>query len=288
MSINKLNILHRGGTKKLPDWISFAFGLGSYIYDYGLESKSPVSIVLSVPNERYIPLFIAMGIADRVYSIDKDKNSIRSQILDLKPGSRIIYQGKTSARRVSVISVEPSPVFKNEMILNIQDGTIDKRGIPEKEWIRRITILDEELTDVKRSRKISEKQNIGLENNPLLSELYSPQQLNKISFYPGHYFYLVGNTAQNNEDIYNNIFSYKDVYGGIKDFVYLDSSNSGYTNSKLFSSRIKKNEVQINDEVPVIYTDINSYIKHSNYFINNPKIIVFNRNDNESRLSDFR
>lgn len=286
MSIKNLMVLNKRDSISLPDWVNFAFELGSFIFEGGVKFRKPVNIIISLPSELYFPLFIAMGIADRKFSVNKQVRSIRKQVMSLKTGSRIIYQDKESSRKVSVLSVEQSPVFKNEMILWIQDRNM-KSGIPEKQWIDRLVLLDEELDEIKRSRKVSNKKEIGLERSALLSELYSPNQLNKVSFYPGDYLYLVGNTSKIVDQMSEEIFTFNDKIGSINDFLYMDDKNS-YTNGKLFSSQMKKNTAEIVEDVPVIYSDVNSYIKQSKYFSKNPQIIVYSRMDNESRLQEFK
>lgn len=286
MFIRNLKILYKQLAIDLPDWILFAFHLGAYLHDNGIRNKKPITILLSLPSEQYFPLFIAMGIADKRFSVNKRINSIKKQVMRLKKGSRIIYQDEDSSRKVSVLSVEFSPVFNNEMILWIQDRNM-RSGIPERQWIERIILLDEELSEIKKSRKVSKKKELGLEGSALLRELYSSSQLNKISFYPGEYFYLVGNTSQLTDQMNEEIFIYNGVKGKIKDFLYMDDKNS-YRNGKIFSSHMKKNDLEIAKDVPVIYSDVNSYIKQSRNFKNNPNIIVYSRMDNESRLQEVK
>ncbi|MFD4819525.1 hypothetical protein [Peribacillus butanolivorans] len=286
MSIKDLKVLSKKGALDIPDWINFSFELGAYINDHGIKYKKPISLILSLPSEHYFSLLIAMGIADKTFSINKQMRSIRKTILNLVQGSRIIYKDDQSSRKASVICVEPSPVFENEMILKIKDGKIE-RGIPEKQWIERVIILDEEFDEIKRTRKVSKNQKLGFENNSMLRMLYSSSQLNKVAFYPGDTFYLVGNTAQIIESLNEKIFLYNGVQGTIGDFLYLDNSNS-YTNGKLFSSQLKKNDDEIGVEVPVIYSDLNSYIKQDKHFTTNPKILVSSRTENENRLHEVK
>src|SRR5690625_3723363 len=157
MSIKKLMVLNKGDSISLPNWVNFAFESGSFIYESGIKFRKPATIIISLPSELYFPLFIAMGIADRKFSVNKQIRSIRKQVMSLKTGNRIIYQDKESSRKVSVLSVEPSPVFENEMILRIQDGKM-VRGVPEKQWIEKLIILDEELDEIKRSRRVSKNK----------------------------------------------------------------------------------------------------------------------------------
>ncbi|GAA0294458.1 uncharacterized protein (UPF0303 family) [Gracilibacillus halotolerans] len=284
MFIRNLQILNKQKTNYLPDWVVFAFELGSFLYDHGIKYRKPINILLSLPSEKYFSLLIAMGIADKTFSVNKQMRSIKKQVMSLKKGSRIIYQDEDASRKVSVLSVEPSPVFDNEMILWIKDKNM-RRAVPEKQWIDRLILLDEESDEIKRSRKVSEKKELGLEGSAILSELYSQAQLSKVSFYPGDYFYLVGNTSQINDQMNEDIFIYNSVKGNIKDFLYMDDKNS-YTNGKLFSSQLKKKQVEIAMDVPVIYSDVNSYIKQSRYFSTNPNVIVLSRTDNESRIHE--
>jgi len=286
MSIKNLKVLHEKGIKYLPDWINFAFELGCYLNDNGIKYRKPITILLSLPSEQYFPLFVAMGIADKKFSINKQMRSIRKQVMSLKKGSRIIYQDEKSSRKASVLSIEPSPVFENEMILRIKDGRMI-RGVPERQWIDKIILLDEELEEIKRSRKVSKKKELGLERSGLLSALYSSNQLNKVSFYPGDYFYIIGNTSRILEQMQEEIFIFNGSRGKINDFLYLDDNNS-YTNGQLFSSQMKKIDGEITTEVPVIYTDVNSYMKQSKYFNENPRIIVISRTDNESKIHEIK
>ncbi|WP_132746791.1 hypothetical protein [Scopulibacillus darangshiensis] len=286
MTIKNLKVLRRKVPIDIPDWINFAFELGAYINDHGIKYKKSINLILSLPSEQFFPLFIAMGIADKTFSKSKQMQSIRKTIINLEKGSRIIYQDEQSARKASVISVEPSPVFENEMILKIKDGKIE-RGIPERYWIDRVILLDEEFDEIKRTRKVSNKQQVGLENSRLLSVLYTSSQLNKVEFYPGDSYYLVGNLGQISGIMSMEVFIYEGVKGTIKDFLYFDNSNS-YTNGKFISSQMKRNDVEINGEVPVIYSGLYSFIKQDKHFTKNPKIILSGRTDNENRLHEVK
>ncbi|WCN39174.1 hypothetical protein [Aneurinibacillus uraniidurans] len=286
MIIKNLKILNKGMSMDLPDWMNFAFRLGAFINEHGIKYKKTMKIILSLPSEQFFSVLIAMGIADKAFSINKQMRSIRKKVLSLEKGSRIIYRDEESSRKASVISVEPSPVFENEMILKIKDRNIE-RGIPERQWMDRVTLLDEEFDEIKRTRKVGKNQRLGLDSSRLLKALYSPSQLHKVAFYPGDTFYLIGNPAQITETMNEEIFFYNGVRGSIADFLYLDNSNS-YTNGKLFSSQMKKNDVEINVEVPVIYSDLHSFLKQDKYFSENPKIILSGRTDNENRLHEAR
>ncbi|WP_349346370.1 hypothetical protein [Priestia megaterium] len=286
MSIKNLKILDKVGVVDLPSWINFAFELGTYINDYGIRHKKVTSILLSLPSEQFFSLLIVMGIADKRFSTNKQMRSIRKTVLSLQKGSRIIYQDEQSSRKASVISVEPSPVFENEMILKIKDGKIE-RGIPERQWMDRVILINEEVDEIKRTRKVSKKQQVGLDSSDLLRMLYPSSQLNKIAFYPGDLFYLIGNIAQITDSMSEKIFYSNGCQGSIGDFLYLDNTNS-YTNGKLFSSQMKKIEVEINEKLPVIYSGINSYMKQAKYFSKNPRIIVTSRSDNENRIDEIK
>lgn len=286
MTIKNLKVRSKKGPIDIPDWINFAFELGAYINNHGIKYKKSINLILSLPSEQYFSLFIAMGIADKTFSTNKQMRSIRKTVINLEKGSRIIYQDEQSARKASVISVEPSPVFKEEMILKIKDGKIE-RGIPESYWIDRVILLDEEFDEIKRTRKVSKKQQVGLDNSSLLRVLYTSGHLNKVEFYPGDSFYLVGNIGQINEIISQEIFIYEGVKGTLKDFLYFDKSNS-YTNGKIFSSQMKKIDVEVNKEVPVIYSDLYSFLKQDKHFTTNPKIILSSRTDNENRLHEVK
>src|SRR5690606_17367153 len=179
MTIKNLKVLSKRGPLDIPDWINFAFELGAYINDHGIKYKKSINLILSLPSEQFFSLFIAMGIADKAYSKTKQMRSIRKAVMNLEKGSRIIYKDDQSARKASVISVEPSPVFENEMILKIKDGKME-RGIPERYWIDRVILLDEEFDEIKRTRKVSKTQQVGLDNNRLLRALYTSGQLNKV------------------------------------------------------------------------------------------------------------
>ncbi|WP_374055833.1 hypothetical protein [Rossellomorea sp. FM04394] len=286
MSIKNLQVISKRGYQPLPDWINFGFEIGAYLSENALKRKEPLNIILSIPYDDFFSLFIAVGIADKTFSKNKQLRSIRKTILNLIPGSRIIYKDDISSRKASVISIEESPVFENEMILKIKDGKIE-RGIPEKQWIDRVIILDEEFDEIKRTRKVSENQNIGLNNNEFLKKLYTSRQLYKVGFYPGDKFYIVGNNNNLFSLMNEKVFFYEKVIGRISDFLYLDNKNS-FTNGKLISSQLKKNEHEIMEEVPVIYSNLNSYMKQVKNFNKNPKIIVASRTDNESRLHEVK
>ncbi len=282
MKISELEIYYKNSHIKIPNWMKFAFELGTYISESGIKYKKPLNILISLPADHYFALFIAMGIADKFFLVKKQMRSIRKTILSLPKGSRIIYKDDVSSRKASVVSIAPSPVFENEMILNIKDGKIT-RGIPERHWMEKIILIDEEYEEIKRTRVIQKNQKLGLQDNHLLSSLYTPNQLNKASFYPGDKFYLVGNIKKVTESLSEKIFIHQNIRGSAGDFLYLNNKSS-YTNGKLLSSQMKKNNLELDEGIPVIYSDLLSYLKQSKRFQNNPQIIISSRTDNESRI----
>ncbi|EHL79386.1 hypothetical protein [Bacillus smithii] len=281
MSIMNLKIINNDRTIDLPDWIKFAFTLGFYLNDHGIKDMKPINIIISLPSDRFFPLFVAMGILDKTFSVNKQEKSIRQAILNLKKGSRIIYHDGKVSRKVSVVSFEPSTVLKDQMLLMIKGPKVEI-GVPEQDWLEKFTLLDEEYDEVKRTRKVSKKFTLGVES-PLLVELYTKQNLNKLNFYPGDKFYMVGNTSQLEEDMNEKIFTYNNKIGSIKDFLYIHNNNS-YTNGKFFSSRARRWEYEIQSDIPVIFANINSYLKKSHYFKDNPKIIITDRTDFAERM----
>lgn len=284
MSIMNLDVIHNKKKIPLPTWIKFAFKLGSFINEHGSRYKKRTRILISLPSNQYFSSLVAMGIVDKNYSVNKHIHSIKKTILNLEKGSRIIYRDNNSTRKVSVIGLEPSPVFEGQMILKIKDNKFE-RGIPESDWIDKIIILDEESKEIKRTRKVSERQQIGITKKPLLQKLFTYNQLNKVSFYPGDYFYLVGDKERLNEEMAECIFNYDNTIGAINDFLYMDSRNS-YINGRLFSSKIRKFDFEVNDKVPVIFSDIMSYIKQAEYFRGNPQVIITSRTDSETRFQE--
>jgi len=279
-----LGVIYNQKTFNLPIWVRFAFKIGSYINEKGIWYKKRTKILISLPSNQYFSPLVAMGIVDKNFAVNKHFRSIKNTILNLEKGSRIIYQDGTSTRKMSVIGVEPSPVFENQMILKIKDKKFE-RGVPERDWINKIIILDEEPEEIKRTRKVSNKQQVGITDKPLLKTLYRSSQIQKASFYPGDFFYLIGNKERINQEVNEHIFHYEDTSGSIGDFLYMDNRNS-YINGKLFSSKIRKFDFEVNDKVPVIFSDTISYMNQSQNFEANPQVIITSRTDSEARFQE--
>lgn len=285
MVLNQLKISVNGKKYALPDWIKFSFYLGYFIYDMSLTKNKKYKIILSLPFDEYVPLFIAMGIVDQIYSRNMEEDTIKRKVLKLKKGNRVIYKDSNSVKRVSVISVKPNPYKKGEMMLVIKDGNVE-HGIPEQFWAKRIKLLDTESKKIKRARTIPKDALQGIENNKILNNLYSKEHLRKITFSPKEYFYLIGNLSKIKKQMNENIFSLQREKGSISDFLYFDKNL--YRNGLLISSKAKKIEMKNNCEIPVIYCDVSSYLKHSNKFNKNPEIIVISRTDNENRIFEIK
>ncbi|MYL54193.1 hypothetical protein GLW08_12680 [Pontibacillus yanchengensis] len=284
MSIKNLKVLHNELEKELPDWIKFANVLGEYIYDYGLYKKIPAKIVISLPTQLYFSLFIAMGIADKKFSINKQTRSIRKTFLSLESGRRIIYVDEYKARKMSVLALEESPVFEGEMLLKVKDGNVEF-GIPEWQWLEKVIILDEEYDGIKNSIKVNNKKQLGLNDNLFLKSIYSQNQLNRNAFFPGDYFYLIGNLLDIEESLKEEIFISDGERGALQDFLYLNSKNS-YTNGKLISSQKRKLDFEVNESTPVIFSDSLSYLKQKKKFQKNPQIIITSMTESESRSTE--
>lgn len=286
MAVNMLKLSYDNKIFELSDWIKFSFVLGGYIHENGIKNNKPVRMVISLPNTDYIPLLVAIGIADKHYSQNKQAKTIRKTILELKVGSRIIFNDNGKKKSVSVIElVEESLVCKGEMMLYIQNGKI-KQGIPERDWLEKIIILNHEEKVIKRSRKVNENKVLGLSNNKFLNKIYKNSQLDKASFYPLDSFYLVGNVKLLEERLKTNFFYIKGEYGSAEDFLYIDDRNS-YTNGKIISSQLRHLNFKLNSKVPVIFSEAKGYLKQNKIFSDNPWICTINRSDNENNLCDF-
>lgn len=120
----------------------------------------------------------------------------------------------------------------------------------------------------------------------MINSLYTQAQLNKISFFPGEEFYLIGNRNVTEQFLIDNCFIHGKVNGSPGDFLYIDSlnNNSSYTNGKFFSSQTKRFTEKINPNIPVLYSDISSFRRLSNHFVKNPSLIVISRTDHEHRI----
>jgi uncharacterized protein YbaR (Trm112 family) len=269
----------------LPPWITFAFSLGAFLHEKGVKDKKNANIVVSLPSEQYFTLFVAVGIADKIFSARRELHSIRQQILSLNKGSRIIYQDHESARKASVVSVEPSPVIKGEFILFIQDGNI-QLGVPERQWMEKIILLEEEFPEIKRRRRVGKNHQIRISSS-FMKTLYSEEQLSKASFYPGDNFYIVGDKENFIEMLSETCFFINGQKGTIGDFLYIENlqNNNSYFNGKFFSSRMK-NTYEINDNVPVLFSDTLSYRKQIRLFAQNPSLIVIGRSEHENHIHD--
>ena len=81
MSINNLKVLHNQVEKEMPNWITFANTLGEYLYDHGCHYNTSSKIVISLPTQQYFSLFVAMGIANKKFSINKQTRSIQKTFL---------------------------------------------------------------------------------------------------------------------------------------------------------------------------------------------------------------
>lgn len=154
MSILNLNLLQNRESIPLPNWIRFAFALGSFLSQEGVKSDRQANIAVSLPSDQYFAVFAACGIADKEFSERKQIRSIRKQVLDLNPGSRVIHIHGGQKKKVSVVSVEKHP-YSDEMLLYVQDGNV-KHGVPERLWMDTIILLDEEFDEIKRARQVNE------------------------------------------------------------------------------------------------------------------------------------
>ncbi|RAS80758.1 hypothetical protein [Priestia endophytica] len=287
MSLKNLKLLINDEPTDLPEWINFAFVLGDYLYSQGFKNNSCSNIVVTLPTEDYFALFVAVGITDKIFSKENQLNSIKEQILNLKLGSRIIYLDNNFKRKeVSVIGFEQNPVHSDELILLVQESNY-RNGIPEKDWYNRIILLDEQFENIKRTRLIGANKEIGI-NSPLLNELYSSEQLSKVAFYPGEAFHIVGNENQLTTLINDQIFLINNRKGTIGDFLFINNlhNNSSYVNGKFLSSFTRNTPNNLTEGVPVLYSNISSYLKQKEHFKKNPGLIILSRTDHEHRIEE--
>lgn len=281
---NKLKLHLNEGIVKLPDWVVFSLSIGRYLKEHTRSQGKPTRMLISLPNNDYIPLLIAIGIADGNFELNEDRESVKEKILSLQEGHRIIYLKDGKPTNVSVIEVGTSPVTENEMMLHVLIEGM-KLGIPERQWSDRIILTNGDEGTVKRSRKVSDKKILGIKGNGLLKKIYPLENLLNSSSYSEDAFYMIGNLKKIHNQMNEHFFYTDDVYGSPKDFLYTDDENS-FTNGKVISSQKRDIDFKVMESVPVIYWGCDSYLRQRHHFKSNPSITIFSRTENESRIDE--
>ena len=122
---------------------------------------------------------------------------------------------------MSVLALEESPITEGEMLLKVKDGSVEF-GIPERQWLDKVIIFDEDHESIKKTIKVKKGKQLGLSENTFLKNIYSQNQLNKNAFFPGDYFYLIGNLSDIEEWLSEKIFISKGEKGSLQDFLYFN------------------------------------------------------------------
>lgn len=283
MQNNELKLFLDNEILRIPPWIKFALSLGAFLIDEGVKNGEKANVVVTLPIEEYFSLFAAVGIADRVFSTKKEVDSIHEKLKSLNVGSRLIFVNNGKRKKVSVVRIEESNVSPGQLLLYIRNGTLE-HGIPENQWLEKFILLGEESAEIKRSIRVRSSQKTGV-NIDFLKHLYSQEMLNQTDFYPGEYYYLIGNKNKILNRLGEAIFIINGTRGTFKDFLYISSySNNSYSNGKIFSDRSKKIKQTIDSSKPVIYDNISGFLKQSNKFNQNPSLIIVSRSDHDQRI----
>jgi len=88
---NKLKLHLNEGIVKLPDWVVFSLTIGKYLKVHAQSQGKPIRMMISLPSNDYIPLLIAIGIADGNFELNEDRGAVKEKIMSLQEGHRIIY-----------------------------------------------------------------------------------------------------------------------------------------------------------------------------------------------------
>ncbi|WP_394234164.1 hypothetical protein [Niallia oryzisoli] len=171
MSLNKWKYKNpKNHFEYLENWMQFSIGLANYVKQVNL----PIKLYISVPSNLLFSYFFVFGAIDYDFR-NVSKEALLGKYLSLKKGQRILYKSGNQWVAHSVIEVSKIPNAEMKAIV-VKDRLNGITYIPQTRWFNYVRIHDNEVTEVRNIRRVSNVENIS--DNIKFKSLYSDYNLN--------------------------------------------------------------------------------------------------------------
>ena len=172
----------------LENWMKFSVELANYVK----QADQPLKIYISVPSNLSFSYFFVLGAIDYDFK-NPSKEMLLEQYLSLQKGQRILY--KTGEEWIAHSVIEVSKIPNSEIRAIVVKSRLNSINyIPEKRWFDYVRMYDDEITNVRNTRRVSNIKNLN--ENIKLKNLYSENTLNLLMMQNTAKTYLYANKKE--------------------------------------------------------------------------------------------
>lgn len=265
------NQIGKEAKNKQTEVLEFFIELGREFYNLSKHSKR-VSFCLSVPRIEYISSLVSLGIVDALYS---DAERIQAEFNTIKKNTLVLYKREKEIIEEAQIFVgfdeDKYPILKSSHRSPVTT-TIKKDN-----WKELIRIAPDQ-------KKYKTNQSFRNSDYKILSEFYSPNIISSLLNKPIIRILMVTVKSRLKEELNEKIHDdYK-----FKDWL-LPKSFSGAQAPfivEIVNYNTGEQDVPISEDTIIIYDGANAYYKSPLRALNNPEIIILDRNSSFELLNN--
>lgn len=276
------NILVKEGNHSfnIPEWFLFFSKIGEYLFKNPGTKFKKTHIAISLPGTPIVTLAVAIGMTDVIFNREFNSKSHANRIISLNKG-QMIYYIKDDKREVCSFEgiSQHHPFRENERSVDLIDSGNMVYRVAESDWDK-LQIATEKNT-YKRKKSV---KGFGF-TSKLLEEIYGNSKLLKAACEYDTEFYIVGNQIKIVEMANGVTLKLNNIEGSLRELLCLKNSyRHSYYHSEFVSGagKLPKN-FELEEGVPVIFTDAVSYLNRSHIFEKFPSIILLDRTENNER-----
>ncbi|CEA00557.1 hypothetical protein BN1050_00651 [Metalysinibacillus saudimassiliensis] len=243
------------------NWASFYLQLGRLYGEEVLRSEKSHHIILHVPYTNYLYYFIALGIADSVYSHKIESEDISDKLV---PNETVVYYKPSE-------TIQEQPYkFLQQLGDSIQIEDMKKNPTKVtvgKMWREKIRIANENI-NYKKARSLQNKE---LE---LIKNMYS-EEVDKIARLNSHKIIIIGNKKRIEQEARLKVNEME-----LSSWLLLHSflPKQSYYLTDIYSSQSQLEINELPHNTIIIYADLDAYYYFSPEFANYSSIILYGPN----------
>ena len=265
------NRLEKGVGTEQSGVLSFFIELGRDLYKFSKANKN-LSLCLTLPRTDYISLLISLGIVDSLYS---DTNKVESLDNDIKKNTLVLYKRSNVLKEEAYTFVGLDE--KGYPIVKSRHRPPMTMTIKNDDWRKLVRIAPEQ-------KKYKTNQSFKNSSFSSLSEHYPSEIISALLNKPIIRILLVTVKSRISKEISEKIHNQFTFQDWLLPKCF-SSAQSPFT-MELVNYKIDKKDINITEETIIIYDGANAYYKSSLRGLNNPEIIILDRNSNFELLTN--
>ncbi|MFB5193463.1 hypothetical protein ACE198_00900 [Neobacillus sp. KR4-4] len=260
----------------LENWMEFSIGLANYVK----QANQPIKLYISVPSNLLFSYFFVLGAIDYDFR-NVSKETLLGKYLSLKKGHRILYKSGNEWVAHSVIEVSKIPNAEIKAIV-VKDRLNGTTYIPETRWFNYVRIYDNEVTEVRNTRRVNHVENIT--DNIKLKNLYLDYNLNLLMMQNIPKTYLYANKKEWTDNISVIDLKINEEHIQLEELLF-DGSEGTFKN---FSFIQQNHSPLLPNESTIIFVGSSRSLRKMDQFKQQKCIFIIDQHESNEKIEEIQ